>query len=76
MIGERHKRIDVLLDVMGDFNNLSNELSAEPPCYSEIIACIDAMVVTLNSAKKNLLKIEKELANVENTHTDADTDPA
>jgi len=77
MSGERHERIDVLLDVMGDFNNLSNELTAEPPYYSEIIACVDTMIATLNGAKKHLQKIEKELANVtKDTYTDIDADPS
>jgi len=76
MTDERHERIEVLLDVIGDFHNLTNELTAEPPCYSEITACADAMIDTLKGAKEHLLKIEKELANVENTHTDADADPA
>ena len=77
MSDERRERIEVLLDVMGDFHNLSNELTAEPPCYSEIIACVDTMIATLNGVKKYLLKIEKELANVtKDTYTDADTDPS
>ena len=65
---ERHVRIQVLLDVLGDFNNLTDELAADPPCYSEIIDCIEGMIETLKDAKAHLLKIKiseikKDIAN-------------
>ena len=73
---ERHERIEVLLDVMGDFNNLSNELSGEPADYAEIIDCVDAMIKTLGDSKTHLLKIKKEVDLGKCSHSDADGDPA
>jgi hypothetical protein len=65
---DRAGRIEVLLDVMGDFNNLSNELTGEPPFYPVIIGCIDAGIETLKDARERILKLEKEVANEKNTH--------
>ncbi|MCL2410097.1 MAG: hypothetical protein FWC97_00495 [Treponema sp.] len=76
MIDERHELIEVLLELMGDFNNLQNELTAKPPCYLEIIDCIDKMTKTLKNAKAHLSKMKEELADVKDTHTDANTDPS
>jgi len=60
-LDERHERIETLLDVMGDYTNLQNELTAQPPCYSEIISCVDVMIKTLGDAKEHLLKIQMEV---------------
>jgi hypothetical protein len=59
---DRTGRIEVLLDVMGDFNNLSNELTGEPPFYPVIIEYIDASIETLKDARERILKLEKEVA--------------
>ncbi|GHV90414.1 hypothetical protein AGMMS50268_09170 [Spirochaetia bacterium] len=58
---DRYERIGVLLDVLGDFQNLSNELTGEPPFYSVIIECIDVNIETLKDARERILKIEKEV---------------
>ena len=73
---ERQERIEVLLNVMGDFTNLSNELSGEPVDYSEIIDCVDAMIKTLNDSKTHLLKIKEEVDLGTGSDSDADGDPA
>jgi hypothetical protein len=72
---DRAGRIEVLLDVMGDFNNLSNELTGEPPFYSVIIECIDASIETLKDARERILKIEKEVANEKNLYSYNGADP-
>jgi hypothetical protein len=68
-VDDRAGRIEILLDVMGDFNNLSNELSGEPPLYPLIIEYIDAAIETLKDARGRILKLEKEVANGRNNHT-------
>jgi hypothetical protein len=73
---ERHERIEILLDVMGDFNNLSNELTGQPPCYSEIIDCVDGMIKTLNDSRAQLLKIKEEVDLGKGSYSDAGIDPA
>ena len=74
-VDERQERIEILLDVMGDFNNLTNELSAQPACYSEIVSCVDEMIRTLRKGKVQLEKIKKEIANG-SSHSDDSVDPA
>ena len=76
VIDERHERIEVLVDALGNFTNLTNELSAEPPCYSAIMDCINMLIKTLRDAKEHLLKIKEEVRLAEDSHSDADSDPA
>jgi hypothetical protein len=73
---ERHALIEILLDVMGGFNGLSNELSAQPPCYSEIIDCVDGMIKTLSDSKTLLLKIKEGADLGKSSHSDACGNPA
>ena|GEM_PF-2866441 len=75
-LDERHERISVLLDAMGDFHNLAEELSADPPCYSEIISCVDELIKTLTEARTHLEKIEREAADAEGSHSHTGSDPA
>jgi hypothetical protein len=72
---DRAGRIEVLLNVIGDFNNLSNELTGEPPFYPIIIECIDAGIKTLKDARERILKLEKEVAHEKNPHPHDDADP-
>jgi hypothetical protein len=72
---DRAGRIEVLLGVMGDFNNLSNELTGEPPFYSVIVECIDASIETLKDARERILKLEKEVTHEKNPHPHDGADP-
>jgi hypothetical protein len=71
----RAGRIEVLLNVIGDFNNLSNELTGEPPVYPVIIECIDVNIKTLKDARERILKLEKEVAHEKNPHPHNGADP-
>ena len=75
MLEERRERIQVLLGVLGNFNNLTTELSAQPACYPEIIDCVDAMIETLKESKARLEKIKEEIADA-SSHSDDGVDPA
>jgi hypothetical protein len=73
-IDDRTGRIEILLDVIGDFNNLSSELTGEPPLYPVIIECIDAGIETLKDARERILKLEKEVVSEQNPHPHIDSD--
>jgi hypothetical protein len=75
-LDDRHERIDTLLYIMGDYNNLAEELTAEPPCYSEIISCVDALSQTLKDAKEHLIQIKEEVDGCENSNSHTGSDPA
>jgi hypothetical protein len=72
---DRAGRIEVLLNVIGDFNILSNELTGDPPFYHVIIECIDASIKTLKDARERILKLEKEVAHEKNPNPHNGTDP-
>ena len=72
---ERHERIEILLDVMGSYQSLTNELTADPPNYEEIFNSIDDLVSTLLSAEERLIKIKEvaEHGKSVSPHTDSDS---
>jgi hypothetical protein len=64
---ERHELIQVLLDIMGSYQNLTSELTGNPPFYSEIVQCLDDLSRELKSARERIKQIEKEVLDGKST---------
>ena len=72
---ERHELIEILLDIMGSYQNLTSELTGNPPLYSEIAKCLDDLSQELKGARERIKKIEKEVFGGKSQSIPDGTDP-